>query len=81
MAAISNNIAASGYSLVYTVLGWSRRNQRSIMMNHLGGWMSGWADGGMWIWMAVGLLVVVLVAVGINKLYSRRSSVHEPPVK
>lgn len=33
------------------------------MMNHLGGWM----DGGMWIWTAIGLLVVILLVVVINR--------------
>jgi hypothetical protein len=32
-------------------------------MNHSGGWMG----GGMWIWTLIGLLVVVLLVVVINK--------------
>lgn len=37
-------------------------------MNHTDGWMSGWADGGMWIWAVAGVLVVVLLVVAISKL-------------
>ena len=33
------------------------------MMNHAYGWMG----GGMWIWMVIGVLVVVLLVVMINK--------------
>ena len=40
------------------------RNERGFMMNHTGGWMG----GGMWIWMVIGVLVVVLLVVVINKL-------------
>ncbi len=35
------------------------------MMNHTDGWMGG---GGMWIWTAIGVLVVVLLVVMIGKL-------------
>ena len=44
------------------------KHERSIMMNHAGGWMSGWLGGGMWIWALVGVLVVVLLVVAIIKL-------------
>jgi ABC-type phosphate transport system auxiliary subunit len=38
------------------------------MMNHTGGWMNGWmGGGGMWIWVATGVLAVVLLAVMIGK--------------
>jgi hypothetical protein len=37
-------------------------NERSPMM------MNGWIGGGMWIWTAIGVLVVVLFIVAINKL-------------
>ena len=33
------------------------------MMNHNGGWMG----GGMWLWTVIGVLVVVLLVVMINK--------------
>ena len=33
-------------------------------MNHTDGWMG----GGMWIWTIIGVVVVVLLAVVINKL-------------
>ncbi len=33
-------------------------------MNHTYGWMG----GGMWIWTAIGILLVVLLVVAINKL-------------
>ena len=42
------------------------------MMDHTGGWMGGWNGGEMWVWMVVGLLVVVVLAVGINKLYRKK---------
>jgi heme exporter protein D len=38
------------------------------MMNHNNGWMNGWAGGGMWIWIAIGLVVVALLVVVIGKL-------------
>jgi hypothetical protein len=34
------------------------------MMNYTDGWMG----GGMWIWTVIGVLVVVLLVVVINKL-------------
>ncbi len=30
--------------------------------------MSGWMDGDMWLWTAIGTLLVVLLVVAINKL-------------
>ena len=45
-----------------------QRNERSFMMNHGDGWMSGWTGGGMWIWAVIGVMVVVLLVVVINKL-------------
>jgi len=36
-------------------------------MNHAGGWMG----GGMWIWTVIGVLVVVLLVVVINKLLKK----------
>lgn len=36
-------------------------------MNHAGGWMG----GGMWTWTVIGVLLIVLLVVAINKL-SRR---------
>ena len=33
------------------------------MMNYSGGWMG----GGMWLWTVIGVLVVVLLIVAINK--------------
>ena len=38
------------------------------MMNHTGGWMGGWAGGGMWIWTAIGVLAVMLLVVAIMML-------------
>ncbi len=38
------------------------------MMNQTDGWMGGWAGGEMWVWTVVGILVVVLLVVAINKL-------------
>ena len=37
-------------------------------MDHTDGWMSGWMGGGMWIWAVIGVPVVVLLVVVINKL-------------
>lgn len=34
------------------------------MMNHTNGWMG----GGMWLWTVIGVLVMVLLVVAINKL-------------
>ncbi len=42
--------------------------ERSLMMNHADGWMGSWLGGGMWIWTTIGILVVVLLVVVINKL-------------
>ncbi len=38
------------------------------MMMHSNGWMGGVMGGGMWIWTVLGVLVVVLLFVVINKL-------------
>ena len=45
---------------------WAGRigNERGFMMNHTDGWMG----GGMWIWTVIGVLVVVLLVVVINKM-------------
>ena len=45
----------------------SRRSERTFVMNHADGWMSGWMGGGMWLWTVIGVLVVVLLVVVINK--------------
>jgi uncharacterized membrane protein len=37
------------------------------MMNHAYGWMG----GGMWIWTVIGVLVVVLLVIAINKLSNK----------
>jgi hypothetical protein len=38
-------------------------------MHHTNGWMG----GGMWLWTAIGVLVVVLLVVLINKLSNKKS--------
>jgi hypothetical protein len=40
------------------------------MMNHDGwmGGMGGWMGGGMWLWTVIGVLVIVLLVVLINKV-------------
>jgi len=48
-------------------MGWSQDNAMSFTMNHTDGWMSAWMGGGMWTWTAIGVLVVVLLVVLINK--------------
>ncbi len=54
-------------------MGWSQRNERSLMMDHTGGWMNGWMGGGIWIYTLIGVLLVVLLAVVIIKLSNKRS--------
>jgi heme exporter protein D len=41
------------------------------MMNRTGGWVGEWMGGGMWVWTAVGILVVILLAVVIGKLFQK----------
>ena len=41
------------------------------MMNQTGGWLGVWAGGGMWIWTVVGVLVIVLLVVAINRLSNK----------
>ncbi len=38
------------------------------MMDHTDRWMNGWMGGGMWIWTVIGILVLVLLVVAINKM-------------
>ena len=38
-------------------------------MNH--GGMNGWMGGGMWLWTVIGVLVVVLLVVVINKVSNK----------
>jgi len=38
------------------------------MMNHTDGSMNGWMGGGMWLWTSIGIAVVVLLVVVVNKL-------------
>jgi len=45
-----------------------KQETKSNMMNQTNGWMGGWAGGGMWIWTVIGVAVVVLLVVVINKL-------------
>ncbi len=40
------------------------------MMNDSGGWMGGWAHGGVWTW-TIGALVVVLLVFAISKVARR----------
>jgi hypothetical protein len=44
--------------------GRSQRSERDYMMN-------GWMGGGMWIWTVIGVLMVVLLVVAINKLSTK----------
>ena len=46
---------------------WSQRNKRLFMMHQTDGWMG----GGMWLWTVIGVLVVVLLVVAINKLSNK----------
>jgi hypothetical protein len=47
----------------------SQRNEVSFMMNHAYGWMG----GEMWVWTVIGVLVVVLLVVAINKLSDKKT--------
>jgi hypothetical protein len=38
------------------------------MMNQTSGVMNGWMSGDMWLWVAIGILLVVFLVVAINKL-------------
>jgi len=67
VAATSNDTAASANALDCPVVGWSQRIERSFAVNH-DGWMGGWAGGGMWLWTVIGVLVIVLLVVLINKV-------------
>lgn len=42
------------------------------MMNHTGGWMTGWVGGGMWMWTGTGVLAIVLLIVVIVRLSDRK---------
>ena len=42
--------------------------EKDSMMNQAYGWMGG---GGMWIWTVIGVLVVVLLVVAINKVSTK----------
>ena len=68
VAVTSNDTAAFVHGPDCPLVGWSQRNERSFMMNHTDGWMSGWTGGGMWIWAVIGVAVVVLLVVVIIKL-------------
>jgi uncharacterized membrane protein len=41
-------------------------------MNNMMNYTNGWMDGGMWIWMVIGVLVVVLLVVVITKLSNKK---------
>ena len=43
------------------------------MMNQVGGWMNGGTGGAAWIWIAIGVLVVVLLVVIITKLFATKA--------
>jgi uncharacterized membrane protein len=45
----------------------AEQNERVSVMNHAYGWMG----GGMWIWTVIGVLVVVLLVVAINKVSTK----------
>ena len=48
-------------------MGVPSQKQEELMMSHEYGWMG----GGMWIWTAIGVLVVVLLVVVINKVSAK----------
>jgi uncharacterized membrane protein len=50
------------------VVGCSQNKERGLAMNH-----AGWMGGGMWLWTVIGVLVVVLLVVLINKVSKKQS--------
>ena len=40
-------------------------------MNHSGSWMTNWMGGGGWIYGVIGVLVIVLLVVVINKMIKK----------
>jgi uncharacterized membrane protein len=45
----------------------AEQDQRNFMMNNTYGWMGGWMSGGMWLWTAIGVAVVVLLLVVMSR--------------
>lgn len=43
------------------------------MMNQMGGWMNGGTGGAGWIGIAIGVLVVVMLAVVITRQFSTKA--------
>jgi hypothetical protein len=66
---IPDDTATSAHGLDCRMAGWSQRNERSFMMNHLGGWMG----GGMGIYTIIGVLLLVLLVVVIIKMFNKKS--------
>jgi len=70
----TNLVTDSSLTLALALAIWSPVQAQSAepgrgnMMNHTDGWMGGWSGGGMWIWAAIGAMVVVLLVVAIMKL-------------
>ena len=51
-------------------IGWDglvAAEEKDSMMNHAYGWMG----GGMWIWTVIGVLIVVLLVVAINRVSTK----------
>jgi hypothetical protein len=69
VAATSNGTTSLANRLDCPVVGWPQRNEGDNMMNHTYGWMG----GEMWVWSLIGVLVVVLLVVAINKLSDKKS--------
>ena len=80
--ATPNDAAAFAHVPDCQEVGRAQCNQRrTFMMNHTDGWLGGLAGGGMWIWTAIGVLVVVLLVVVINKLSKKKSYVQNPTLE
>ena len=47
--------------------------RKEFTINHSNGWMNGWMGGGMWLWWAIGVLVVVLLVIVIAKMSNKKS--------
>lgn len=67
--------AASVRVLEFPAVDRSQCRQRSIILMHTSGWMgggmAGWFGGGMWVWTLIGVVVIVLLVVLINRISHR----------
>ncbi len=43
-----------------------------FMPHHAGGWMTGWGGAELWVWAIIGAVVVILLAVIVNKITRKK---------